>query len=268
MSISVIMTVYNGMPHLKSSIESVIGQTYKDEIEFIVINDCSDDGSSQLLDKYENKIDWIKVIHRNKKGRVDALNMALDVAKHKYISNIDADDIWLPELLDFFVKTMENNENIHLAGSGWYDWFEEGQLSKVTISTDLEKIRKFMARGSPFLHSAVIYRRKSALSVGGYRNFIAAIDLDLWIRLAEKYKIKAIPENLAINRRHKEQIFASKTPRNSLLRSHYEVKKEAIERLNLPFYYYFYPISIYAYTFLPRILQKPVRKMLGQKFES
>ena len=92
--ISVIIPVYNTAPYLKECLASVTEQSYRD-LEILLIDDCSTDGSSAILDKWEEQDARIRVIHKEKNSGVsDSRNMGLTLARGGYISLVDSDD-WL-----------------------------------------------------------------------------------------------------------------------------------------------------------------------------
>lgn len=85
------MPVYNVKKYLDRSILSVLNQSFKD-IEFIIINDGSTDGSHETIDSYLKKDKRIKYIHQANKGVSTARNIALSMALGDYVYFIDADD--------------------------------------------------------------------------------------------------------------------------------------------------------------------------------
>lgn len=89
--ISIIIPVYNVKNYLKRCIESLCKQTYKN-IEIILIDDGSSDGSEIICDDYAKKDNRIKVVHINNLGVSKARNIGLDTAKGNYITFVDADD--------------------------------------------------------------------------------------------------------------------------------------------------------------------------------
>lgn len=103
--VSVIIPVYNVLPYLKESIDSVINQTYKD-IEIIIVDDGSDDGSESVCDKYK-KDSRIKVLHQKNQGLSSARNAGLDIASGDYIAFLDSDDVYLPDMIQTMVETIE-----------------------------------------------------------------------------------------------------------------------------------------------------------------
>ena len=90
--ISVLIPVYNGEKYLERCINSVVNQTFKD-IEIICIDNHSEDNSGRIADEFAKRDDRITVIHNDKNyGSSYSRNLALETAKGKYISFVDADD--------------------------------------------------------------------------------------------------------------------------------------------------------------------------------
>ena len=92
-TLSVIMPVYNSEKFLKRSIDSVLNQTYRD-LELILINDGSTDGSLSLCREYETKDNRVIVIDKKNEGAGPTRNKGIETAKGKYIAFPDSDD-WL-----------------------------------------------------------------------------------------------------------------------------------------------------------------------------
>ena len=107
--ISVIIPVYNVKDYVKESIESVINQTYKN-LEIIIIDDGSNDDSEKICDEYAKKDKRIKLIHQKNQGLSAARNKGLDIANGKYISFLDSDDMYYPEMLEKTYNAMINND--------------------------------------------------------------------------------------------------------------------------------------------------------------
>jgi len=90
--ITIVVPIYNVSKYLVECIESIIYQTYNN-IEIILVDDGSYDGSSDICDKFEKKDSRIRVIHKTNGGLSDARNVGIKNAKGKYICFIDSDDI-------------------------------------------------------------------------------------------------------------------------------------------------------------------------------
>lgn len=91
MLFSIIVPIYNIKPYLDRCLISLIGQTYKD-IEIILVDDGSTDGSSELCDKYAAQDNRIQVLHKENDGLSDARNKGLELASGEYILFVDSDD--------------------------------------------------------------------------------------------------------------------------------------------------------------------------------
>ena len=107
--ISVIIPVYNTADYLDECIQSVVSQTYQD-LEILLIDDCSTDGSSQKLDQWGAKDERIRVVHKEINSGVSASrNIGLQMARGEYIAFVDSDD--------YIDKTMYEKMHFHLKQS-------------------------------------------------------------------------------------------------------------------------------------------------------
>jgi glycosyltransferase involved in cell wall biosynthesis len=105
--ISVITVVYNGSKTCEKTIKSVINQTY-DNVEYIIIDGGSTDGTLDIIEKYEDKIDyWIS---EKDSGIYDAMNKGIKVANGDWIYFLGADDI-LFDVLDDLFKELDIEKN-------------------------------------------------------------------------------------------------------------------------------------------------------------
>lgn len=100
--ISVIIPVFNVRPYLVDAIESVLRQTYTD-IEVILVDDGSTDGSGEICDKYGKKDNRIQVVHQANEGLSAARNAGLDICRGDLIAFLDPDDIYCQDMLSRMV---------------------------------------------------------------------------------------------------------------------------------------------------------------------
>ena len=101
--ISIIVPVYNAEKYLAECLNSLLNQTYKD-IEIILINDGSTDGSGIICEQYEKKDSRILYIHQENSGVSVARNSALDVVQGDYVCFVDSDDTVAPDYLQSLVN--------------------------------------------------------------------------------------------------------------------------------------------------------------------
>ncbi len=107
--VSVIVAVYNAGTHLRTALDCICAQTLR-EIEIILVDDGSSDGSLQVLHEYAASDDRITVLHQNHEYAGAARNKGLAVAKGKYVSFLDADDIFAPSMLEKMVHRAESEK--------------------------------------------------------------------------------------------------------------------------------------------------------------
>lgn len=107
--ISVIVPVYNVKNYLKQCVQSIVGQTYKN-LEIILIDDGSTDGSGELCDILKKTDERIKVIHEENSGLSEARNTGLNAARGKYIGFVDSDDYIEPNMYDILIKLCKKNK--------------------------------------------------------------------------------------------------------------------------------------------------------------
>lgn len=97
--VSVIITAYNAEKYLAECLDSILGQTLR-EIEIICVNDGSSDRTGEILEDYAQKDTRVKVMNQENQGAGAGRNNGLHVAKGEYLSFLDADDFFEPEMLE------------------------------------------------------------------------------------------------------------------------------------------------------------------------
>lgn len=108
--VSVVMPLYNAEKFVKKAIDSVLNQTYKN-FELIIVDDCSSDGSLEIVKKLANNNEEIKIIsNKENSGVSKTRNKGILEANGEYIALLDSDDIWTEEKLEKQVALLLNNE--------------------------------------------------------------------------------------------------------------------------------------------------------------
>lgn len=125
--LSIIIPVYNVEDYLPKCIESVINQTYPN-IEIILVNDGSTDGSGIICEAYSKDNSKIQVIHKANGGLSSARNVGLDAVNGKYIAFVDSDD-WLDvDMYKTLIELLEVN-NADIAACGFKEVFSDKTIS-------------------------------------------------------------------------------------------------------------------------------------------
>jgi glycosyltransferase involved in cell wall biosynthesis len=205
--VTVLMSVYNGEDFLAEAIESILGQTFK-EFEFLIVNDGSKDKSSEIVGKYAQTDQRIRLIEQENKGLVASLNRGLEEARGTLIARIDADDIAYPDRLEKQVAHMSKNPEVIASGSAITLIDAQGQIIRqIEYPLTTDEVRKKMIEGSKLAHPAVMMRRAVVLEVGAYREVCRpADDYDLWLRLLEVGEIDNLGEPLLYYRQHDDKM--------------------------------------------------------------
>ena len=106
--ISVIVPIYNVQKFLSKCLDCLLAQTYKN-IEIILVDDGSKDGSGEICDQYAEKHEQIKILHQLNAGPSKARNSGLDIANGKYVVFVDGDDIVSPYLVEDLYSLIQRN---------------------------------------------------------------------------------------------------------------------------------------------------------------
>lgn len=198
--VSVIMPVYNTAGYLERSIYSILNQTYSN-LEFIIIDDGSTDGSLKLIEQIDDK--RIKIIqNRHNVGNYVCRNQGMRVANGKYIAVMDSDDIAMPHRLEAQVQKMESDEKVIAVGTQFYS--DYGLSNKPRSS---EVIKVSLLGNNCMLHPSLMIRKDVISGIGGYdESYTFSSDYDLACNLALRGEIVNMPDILMKYSFRKDQI--------------------------------------------------------------
>jgi len=207
--ISVIMSVYNGEKYLREAIDSILNQTFTD-FEFLIGNDCSTDGTKEILDQYTDP--RLKILHyETNVGLTASLNWLLSLANGDYIARMDADDISHRQRFQFQTKYLDEHPGVGLVGSSYYRIDEQGRITGLFTGPKQENKNLWVRQHVG--HGTFMIRHRALYLVGNYNEeFEYAQDYELLLRIAEKYQITNIPFPLYSWRNHPAGITTSKKP--------------------------------------------------------
>jgi hypothetical protein len=215
--VSVVMSVFNGERFLREAIESILSQTFRD-FEFIIINDGSTDGTAAMLDSYARSDPRVRVYQQENKGLIESLNRGCGLARGKYLARMDADDIAVRDRLMWHVEFMERHADIGVVGGAMELIDSAGRAWHcIHYPVENEEIKSALLLYSPFPHNAVVIRKEAFLSVGGYRRlFVDAEDCDLWLRIAQRWRLANLEAVVVKYRIHPDQVSYRKLRQQTL----------------------------------------------------
>ena len=216
--ISVIMPLYNAERFVGESIENVLRQTVGD-FELIVIDDASTDASAEIARAYAAKDNRIVLMHNElNSGAARTRNRALDAARGKFITFMDADDLCSPERFAKQLAFFERHPQTDICGS-YYTMFGtrggENDELKIQVPLTHEEIQYQLFFGCPFGMSSVMLRSEPFKRTGIRFRECMAEDYQ-WVDLSEHLRMANIPEYLTFYRRWEDQISTRQLNRQTL----------------------------------------------------
>lgn len=260
--ISVVIPTYNKAQSLKKAIESVLNQTYQN-LEVIVIDDGSTDETKEVVKSFKDP----RIIYfwKKNKGPASARNMGIKRAKGKYIAFLDSDDLWLKEKLEKQIDFMERNPETGLLGTGCYEVTDKGKaIGKKIFPRKNKVLQKDLIKYNPFIQSSIMTKREVFDKVGLYdEKFRESEDYELWLRLAEYYKIGNLPVPLVMKRYYQESLSSAKDKEQLFFVL--KAKKKAILSGQYPKWCYFYLLKSWIFMKIPFSLRKIIRIHLLKK---
>ncbi len=248
------MPVKNGEKFLREAVGSILNQTYKN-LEFIIVNDCSNDKTLALLKRFKDK--RVNIINnKSPLGLTKSLNKALLQVKGEIIARMDADDIARCDRLEkqlFFLKT---HKKVGVVGSAVRIINEQGKVvAKKLYPINHQKIMQEIFITNPLRHPTVMFYKSLINKYGNYDPSLdGAEDYDLWLRYANYTQLSNLNDTLVDCRTHKRRV--SVINEKKVLRSAFYVRMKAIKEYGYSQKNYYYVVSSLISYIMPSKLKK------------
>ena len=198
--ISVVMGVYNECKeYICAAIDSVLNQTFSDFEFIIILDNPNNDEIRSLLEYYKDKDPRIKLIFNDVNlGLAKSLNKGIQRSVSPYIARMDADDISCPNRFEMQYSYLQKNVLCDVIASNAIYIDENGnRLNKhYPVINNREDFCNAILYANMIMHPTVMFKKESVCQIGGYRDFKASQDYDLWLRLIKngaKFKIIEAP---------------------------------------------------------------------------
>jgi glycosyl transferase family 2 len=198
-AVTVLMTVFNAGRFLNSSIRSILAQTFRD-FEFLIVDDCSTDGSAELAEGWQSRDSRIRVVRNaHNRGQTACLNHGLELARGQWIARHDADDLSHPTRLMFQRRFTTSRPDVVLLGTNGRIIDEQdrlvGLLDAPLTQQGIIWTAPFL---NPFMHTSVMFRTGIIRDeFGGYDpSYCITQDYELWTRVIAKYQGANLPQRL------------------------------------------------------------------------
>lgn len=198
--ISVIMPVYNSEAYLSEAIESILGQSYT-HFEFIIIDDCSTDGSRIVIESYAQQDKRIHPLYLSHRGAGGAANAGITAAKGELIARMDADDIALPERFATQISWMQRT-GVDICGSCIKTFGAEKRIMWFPECHEAVQVEMLFRCA---LMQPTIMLRTDIAKMHPYKENLFFEDYELWTRLAIKYRTGNVQQVLLKYRTHSQQ---------------------------------------------------------------
>lgn len=240
--ISIIVPVYNSEKFIGDTIKTVEQQTYKNW-ELILVNDCSTDNSTSIIEEQVKKDNRIKLINlQENSGAAIARNNGIEEAKGKYIAFLDSDDLWKKEKLEKQIKFMkENNCDFSFTG---YEFANEngkgnGKIVEVPFKINYKQALKNTTISTITVMIDVESLGKKLIEMPNIRR---GQDTATWWKILKKGKIAyGLNENLSTYRRTSNTLSSNKI---KALKRTWNLYRR-VEKLNV--FYSFYNFCWYVF---------------------
>ena len=195
-SITVLLSVHNGMPYLPAAVESILGQTHRD-FEFLIVDDASGDGTADYLATLKDERVRVLKLPSNI-GLTAALNHGLRAAGGEFVARQDADDLSRPERFAQQKAFLDAHPSCVAVGAQAELIHESGRvLSPKPYPVSDPAIRFAHLFDNALAHTAVMFRKDVVLAAGGYdETWTASQDYELWSRVTEHGTLENLSETL------------------------------------------------------------------------
>ncbi len=254
--VSIITPSYNQAEFLEETIKSVLEQDYPN-IEYMIIDGGSSDGSLEIIKKFEDRIAWW--VSEPDQGQTDAINKGFSRATGKIFAWINSDDTYQPGAVRQAVEFMRNHPETGMVYGDANLIDEKGKIIGhfPAHQTDYKRLRRgyvHIPQQASFFR-AELWQRVGPLDP----TFYFAMDYDLWVRLAKISPIMYYPKLWANFRLHSsgKSVISDERCWPEMLRVHLREGGSRFSRI-----YFKAKIRPLFYSWLPVNLRIQLRRML------
>jgi glycosyltransferase involved in cell wall biosynthesis len=206
-AVSVIIPTYNREAFLTEAIDSVLRQTWKD-LETIVVDDGSTDGSRDVLRRYGHRI---TPFYNRNEGPSKARNFGTSKARGRFLAFLDSDDLWEPNKLDVQMGVFESHPEVSMVCCGSYVLGDARRRRSPVQGNHFGDLFLTLYQKSFVNTSSVVLTRDSFLRAGPFEEAMrTAEDYDLWLRVARDFPIAYLGTPLVGIRKHSDELSKNK----------------------------------------------------------
>lgn len=196
--VSVVIPMFNSEKTIVLTLDSVINQTYREEVEIIIVNDGSTDKSRQIVEDYlkKNRPENVSInlINRKNSGVSSARNIGIKKARGKWIALLDSDDVWFPIKLERQMEEISNNSDIKFIGCNRngeiYPYFNKSKQKIFRLS-----VREILLKWYPQTSTVLISSRLLIKTLFDEERSHGE-DGDLWLKILSNNYLYVLNQSL------------------------------------------------------------------------
>lgn len=196
--VSVLIGAFDNAATLDRAIDAILAQTVRD-LELIVIDDGSRDATPDVIARAVERDPRVRALPMGRNvGIARSLNAGLEAARAPIVAIQDADDYSAPERLERQLAVLDADPAIAVLGTRMHEVDEAGRELAPRTSFTAGEVNDVLLRFNPIPNTCVALRREAALAAGGYdARYRYAMEYDLWLRLAERWRVVTLDEPLS-----------------------------------------------------------------------
>jgi cellulose synthase/poly-beta-1,6-N-acetylglucosamine synthase-like glycosyltransferase len=210
--VDVIVPCHNVASYLQRALNSVFVQTFSD-FHIYAVNDGSTDGTVRVLEANASRCSFVS---QPRAGPAAARNRAIYMSRSPFIAFLDADDEWLPQMLERQIAFIKQDQTLGLVCSACFVSEPGGEtrvMSPPQSTPGAGKLFRQLACNCFVFTPTVVVRRLCLEEVGYFNESLAVSeDFNLWLRIAAKWNIASLPEALAITHKRPGSLSGSISP--------------------------------------------------------
>jgi glycosyltransferase involved in cell wall biosynthesis len=191
MKISIITVVFNNNATIRTAIESVLSQSYKD-IEYIIIDGKSSDGTMDVVNEFKLSID--KIVSEKDNGIYDAMNKGIKLATGDVIGILNSDDVYANEhVISDIMSVFKAEPTVDLVYGNLVYVKADDITSVKRLWVNLPYFEKYFEKGNVPPHPSLFVKKK-VYEIAGLFNvdFKLAADYEFMLRIFKRYTFKSI----------------------------------------------------------------------------
>jgi glycosyltransferase involved in cell wall biosynthesis len=198
--ITVITPSFNQAQFIERTIHSVLDQRYPN-LEYIVVDGGSTDGTLDILRRYEGQLRWIS---EKDSGQSEAINKGFRLAKGEIVAWLNSDDIYLPGALEEVSRHFVEHPTVMMVyGEGYMIDENDKVKCRFPFTETKFDLWKLIYHGDYILQQSTFFRRSVFDSIGLLdQSLHYTMDWDIFIRIGKRFGIDYVPEYLGSIREH------------------------------------------------------------------